>query len=102
MRLPPVIWMPPPPRPELASWLFESLTSLSVRELLSSPPMIPPPPTVRALATAGDREPREVVLEADQEERVQAHDPVARVRGRARADLADDRLCLPAPVIVVL
>jgi hypothetical protein len=46
VRLPPVSWTPPPPRPELASWLFEILTPLSVRELLSSPPMIPPPPMV--------------------------------------------------------
>src|SRR5690349_2475819 len=46
VRLPPVIWMPPPPRPELASWLFDRVTPLSVSELSSSPPMIPPPPMV--------------------------------------------------------
>src|SRR5687768_4665326 len=50
VRLPPVIWMPPPPSvPTGTSWLFETLTALRVRELLSSPPMIPPPPMLTAV-----------------------------------------------------
>src|SRR4029077_4928156 len=55
------------------------------------------PDVERGRAAAGDREPREGVLETDEEARVQAHDPVSRVRGRARADLADDRLPRTGP-----
>src|SRR5215212_358522 len=50
VRLPPVIWMPPPPSdPTGTSWLFETLTALRVSALLSSPPMIPPPPMLFAV-----------------------------------------------------
>ena len=44
VRLPPVSWMPPPPRPELASWLFERVTAVEregVVELAADDPPAP-------------------------------------------------------------